>query len=79
MTNRFRTLISSLLASCLLAGCYGEAEPERSREEACKLAYDDCVAVCPENLAPGATARDSCLASCSAEHSLCVVPPPAAR
>lgn len=65
--NRLRGV--PLVLACL-TGCAGEVTPD------CDNLLVECVASCPENLAPGATARDSCEAGCQAEHSLCVVPIP---
>lgn len=67
MLNRLRGV--PLVLACL-AGCAGEVTTD------CDTVLAECVAACPENQAPGATARDACEAGCQTEHSLCVVPVP---
>jgi len=62
----------ALVLVSLLSGCAGET----TVSDPCDTAYVECVSVCPENQVPGATAYDSCEASCRAEHTLCEAPPP---
>jgi hypothetical protein len=65
-----------LTLTLVLTACYGVAEDPTLPP--CDQARAECFDACPVNVAPGATARDSCEAACNTEHGLCVVPVPPA-